>query len=450
VLDNCEHVVDACAALADALLRACPDLRVLATSREALGVAGEAPHRVPSLALPDPARPPPVEALAAYEAVRLFVERAAIVQPGFALTARNAAAVAQVCARLDGIPLALELAAARVRVLPLEQLLPRLEDRFRLLTGGGRTAPVRHQTLRAAVDWSYALLAAPERALFARLSVFAGGWDLEAAEAVGAGDGIGAEAVLDLLTRLADTSLVVAEAPPAGGGGARYRLLETLRQYAGERLREGWGGAAAARRRHAAHYLALAEAARPPLQGAAQLGWLARLEAEGDNLRAALRWYLDGGDAAAAVRLAAALSPFWYLRHRRAEAQAWLAELLALPGLAGAPRARALGMAGHVAGILGDGAGARRLLEEGLALARGLGDDALLASALNQLGGYRLWRGDYPAARALYEEALALFRRRGDHSAGAYLLTDLGLLWHWQGEAARARAAFEEVGAAGS
>ena len=211
----------ACARLADALLRACPHLTILATSREALGIAGETAWRVPALALPDAADPPPVGALARSEAVRLFTERAAAAQPDFAVTAANAPAVAELCRRLDGIPLALELAAAWVRVLPVEQLLGRLEDRFRLLTGGSRTAPARHQTLRAAVDWSYALLTAAERALFARLSVFAGGFSLEAAEAVGAdaagpaGAGIASRQVLDLLTRLVDQSLVVAEARPA-------------------------------------------------------------------------------------------------------------------------------------------------------------------------------------------------------------------------------------------
>jgi predicted ATPase len=226
VLDNCEHLLDACARLVDALLRACPHVRLLCTSREALGIAGEAVWRVPSLAVPAAAAGlhapvgPDAAGLARSAAVRLFVDRAAAVRPGFALTEENAAAVARVCARLDGIPLAIELAAARVRVLPPRQLLARLDDRFRLLTGGSRTALERHQTLQATVDWSYALLAQPERAVFARLAVFAGGWTLEAAEAVCAGDGIEAVEVLDLLTRLADRSLVVVEEQP--DGTARY------------------------------------------------------------------------------------------------------------------------------------------------------------------------------------------------------------------------------------
>jgi non-specific serine/threonine protein kinase len=259
LLDNCEHLLDACAYLVDALLRACPHLRILATSREALGITGEVPHRVPSLALPDAQRAMPAEALGQYEAVTLFVDRAQVVQPAFQVTNANAPAVAEICRRLDGIPLAIELAAARVRVLPVEQLLARLQDRFRLLTGGSRTALERHQTLQAAVDWSYDLLNEQEKALFERLSVFAGGWTLEAAEAVCADDGgverselkvegegiapaqgssfhvqLPLDDVLDLLTRLVDKSLVVVEDQP--GGSARYRLLETLRQYAGRRL----------------------------------------------------------------------------------------------------------------------------------------------------------------------------------------------------------------------
>jgi predicted ATPase len=322
VLDNCEHLLDACARLAHALLRACPHLGLLCTSREPLGIAGETVWRVPSLPVPAAAGPaggaalpaggPGAEDLTRYAAVRLFRDRAAAAQPGFAVTAKNATAVAQLCVRLDGLPLALELAAARVRVLPPPQLLARLEDRFRLLTGGSRTALERHQTLQAAVDWSYDLLTDAERTLFARLAVFAGGWTLEAAEAVGAGDGLAAGEVLDVLTRPVDKSLALAEAQP--DGTARYRLLETLRQYARQRLA---AAAAAARcyERHAAHYLALAEDAGPRTAGASDPeahAQLARLEAEFDNLRAALRWWAAWGDAGPGLRLTGALTQFWY------------------------------------------------------------------------------------------------------------------------------------------
>jgi predicted ATPase/class 3 adenylate cyclase len=235
LLDNCEHLVDACARLADTLLRSCPDLQILATSREALGVPGERTYRLPSLGLPDPARLPPMDVLAQFESVRLFRERAQLHQPAFAVTAANAPALAQVCHRLDGIPLAIELAAARVRSLPVEQIAARLDDRFRLLTGGSRTALPRQQTLRALMDWSYGLLTDGEKTLLRRVSVFSGGWTLEAAETVCAGDGVDDWEILDLLTRLVDKSLIVYE---ERDGEARYRLLETVRQYAQERLQE--------------------------------------------------------------------------------------------------------------------------------------------------------------------------------------------------------------------
>lgn len=332
MLDNCEHLLEGCARLADALLRACPRLTILATSREALGIAGETGWRVPSLALPDAAQPPPVAALTQYEAVRLFVDRALADDPAFRVTSHNASAVAEVCHRLDGIPLALELAAARLRVLPVEQLLARLEDRFRLLTGGSRTALPRQQTLRATVDWSYALLSDPEKTCFNRLAVFAGGFTLEAAEAVCA-DAAAVEpaAVLDLLTHLIDKSLVSAGRLPDGTG--RCRLLETLRHYARQTLAAS-GEAAAVHERHARHFLAYVEQAEPALRGPAQLDWLdwldwlERLEREHDNLRAALDWFAEHGPAEDGLRLAAALgsrASFWVTRGYLAEGRQRLA-----------------------------------------------------------------------------------------------------------------------------
>jgi predicted ATPase len=252
VLDNCEHLLEACAALIDALLRACPDLRVLATSREPLRVNGEIAWRVPSLAVPDPLHLPPLIELQRNPAVELFVERARAVEPRFSPSQHNAAAVAEVCARLDGIPLALELAAARVSALPVSQLAARLDQRFRLLTGGSRAGLPRHRTLRAALDWSYDLLSEPERHVFERLAVFSGGCSLEAAEAVCAGDGIELQDVLDLLSELVDKSLVVADV--AGDGTARYRLLETMREYARERL-ASTGTLRSVARRHAEYFV---------------------------------------------------------------------------------------------------------------------------------------------------------------------------------------------------
>jgi predicted ATPase/class 3 adenylate cyclase len=270
VLDNCEHLLAACAQLADTSLRSCPNLRVLASSREGLGVAGEQTYRVPSLSVPDAEHLPSLERLQEFEAVQLFAARAALSQPTFAVTAANARAVVQVCRRLDGIPLAIELAAARVKALPVEKVAERLDDRFRLLTGGSRTALPRQQTLRALIDWSYDLLTETERKLLRRLSVFAGGWTLEAAEAVCSGDGLDEWEVLDLVTTLVDKSLVQYE---AGEGEARYRLLETVRQYARDRLLES-GEADVARGRQLDWCLALAERAEPKLRGRSRShGW---------------------------------------------------------------------------------------------------------------------------------------------------------------------------------
>ena len=297
LLDNCEHLVEACARLVQDLLSACPELRILATSREPLRTPGEVTWRVPSLMAPDPQRLPPPKELAGYPAVRLFVERTQAVQPGFVLTTDNAPAIARVCARLEGLPLALELAAARTRAMAVGQIAARLDESFRLLVGGSRTAHSRHRTLEATLDWSYDLLTTAEQLLLCRLSVFAGGFDLEPAEVVCGGEGIEPADVLDVLTRLVDKSLVLADEQ---AGEARYRLLEPIRQYARERL-AGSGEEAVVRRRHAAHYRALAEGAEPELWGPHQAAWLARLERDRDNLRAALGWVHESAEDAEGV-----------------------------------------------------------------------------------------------------------------------------------------------------
>jgi predicted ATPase len=456
VLDNCEHLAGACARLAAALLLACPGVRVLATSRAPLGAGGEALSPVPPLGLPPagdgaPGAPAPAPArLTQSEAVRLFAERAAAARPGFAVTAENAAAVARICRRLDGLPLALELAAARVRALAVGDVAALLEDRFRLLTGGSRAAPPRLRTLRAAVDWSHALLTAPERALFARLSVFAGGFSLAAAEAVGAESG---PAVLGLLLGLVDQSLVVAE--PLPDGTTRYRLLETLRQYAREAL-EASGGAEAARARHAAHFLAAVEAAdapplgpapaaTAPLWGPEQAAVWRRLGAARDDLRAALGWLLERGDGAAGLRLALALAPFWRGYSQR-EGERWLEALLARGG--GAPaalRAGATAAAGRLAAWRGDHARARALFEAAVPLAREQGDRRVLAAALGGLGQSVGAAGRPPGrAAALLGESLALHRELGDERGVAGALYALGMLAHFQGQPARAVAHLEE------
>jgi predicted ATPase/DNA-binding SARP family transcriptional activator len=336
VLDNCEHVVLAAAQLADALLAACPRLRVVATSREQLGVAGEVLYQIPPLDWP-PDREDP--AARDYPAVRLFAERAAAVRPDFAVTAENLADVVEVCRRLDGMPLAIELAAARLRSLSVAQVAARLDDRFRLLTGGVRTALPRHQTLRAVVEWSWDLLDEDERVLARRLSVFPGGATLEAVEDVCAGPGLPREDVLGTLAALVDKSLVEVS-------DQRYRMLETVRAYGAERLAEA-GELDALHGAHARHFTALAEAAEPRIRSHEQLEWIARLGAEQGNLTAALRWAVDAGDADLAVRLTAALGWYWFVQGRRAESRPIVAEVVALPGEApAAARALTLSFAG--------------------------------------------------------------------------------------------------------
>ncbi len=444
LLDNCEHLLDACASFADALLRRCPDLRIL-TSREELGIAGEVPRRVPSLALPDVHQPPTVTTLAQSDAVRLFVDRAQIVQPTFSLTSKNAVPVAQVCRRLDGIPLALELAAARLQGLTVEQLATRLDQRFRLLTGGSRTALPRQQTLRALIDWSYDLLSEQERTLFRRLSVFVDGWTLEAPEAVCTGAGMARDEVLEVLLRLVARSLVVAE--EVSDGHERYRLLETLRQYGHERLAAS-GEAEAIRAQHATYYLALAEEAEPQLVRREQLEWLDRLETEHDNLRAALRWSLGGGDVQAGLRAAGALEQFWWHRAHMVEADGWLAELLAAPGAATwtAARAKPQALAGMIMYNFHDWQGGRALLEESLAMARQVGAPATGAYALQWLGAIAYQRGaDVALGRRLKEEGLARYRELGDLWGIAESLIHYARLEGWAGDHARARELLAEA-----
>ena len=338
ILDNCEHLVQASAQLADALLHACPEVHIITTSREMLGMAGERAFYVPSLAIPDAQAVMSTEAALQSDAVRLFIERAHTVTPQFALTDENVSAVIRVCQRLDGIPLAIELATARLKMLPVQQIADHIDDAFRLLTGGSRTAMPRHQTLQALMDWSYNLLTELEQALLRRLAVFAGGWSLEAAEAVGAGEDIAAREVFDLLARLVDKSLVLAEEQ---GGVARYRLLETVRQYALTKLAAS-GEADAIRQLHAEYYLAMAEQRIPNYAALAwldraALAWLDRMEAEHDNLRVALAWgQATGGNAEQNLHLASAAFSLWVFHGYWREAQVWLEGALAASDMEGA------------------------------------------------------------------------------------------------------------------
>jgi predicted ATPase/class 3 adenylate cyclase len=441
ILDNCEHLVEASASLAHALLRGCPELHVLATSRAALGLVGETIWRVPSLAAPDPHQHETVEQLTQYLAVQLFIDRARESRPGFKVTNATAPAVAQLCYRLDGIPLAIELAAARVRALSVEQLMERLDDRFRLLTGGSRTALPRQQTLRAALDWSFDLLSDQERALLRRVSVFAGGWTLEAAEAVCGGVGEWEEG-LDLLTALVEKSLVGFEEP---GGEARYRLLETIRQYAHERLVES-AEVEALQDRHQQYYLRLAEAAEPQLTGPDQTRWLARLEADHDNLRAAFDRTTAGNGGEAALRLAVALWRFWYVRGYSSEGRERLALVLskAVAVDPTASRAKALNGAGALAFLQGDYGAARSLYEESLAIWRALGERQGIAASLGNLGLLAHRQANFAAARTLHEESLAIRRELGSPQGIAASLSSLGLVADSQGDSAAARALHEE------
>ena len=439
LLDNCEHVIDACARLVDALLRACPRLRVLATSREPLGVAGEVVWSLPTLTVPDADEPVSVEMISSYEATRLFVERAALTSPGFAATERNVRAVVDVCRRLDGIPLAIELAAARVRVLSVEQLAERLDDCFRLLTGGSRTAPRRQQTLRAAIDWSYDLLVEPERAFLRHLSVFAGGFTLAAAEAVTRPDGADA---LDLLTRLVDTSLVVAEA--SEGAPPRYRMYETIAQYAAEKLRAS-GEEAGARARHCNWCLRLAEEAEPRLTGPEQAEWVALLERERDNLNAALRWSVDeAADRDAGLRLCCALGRFWSMHAHLTEGRSWLERVLSTSDASSPLRPRALLWAAQLARLQSDLATSRALLDESLALARALGDRFGTAVALYELFTVKFYAGDFEGTEELASEALGLFRDLGDDRGASLALGQLGNIASERGDYDRAAACYEE------
>ncbi|MGH2372304.1 MAG: ATP-binding protein, partial [bacterium] len=436
LLDNCEHLSGACAHLTDLLLRACPRLRILTTSQEPLRIAGEFIWRVQPLPLPDLRRLPPLEHLAQTEAVQLFCDRAAAVRAGFTLTEQNARWVAQICHLLDGIPLAIQLAAARANVLSVEQISARLEDALGLLTRGSSTILPRHQTLRGAMDWSYDLLLPPERKLLRRLSVFAGGFTLEAAEAICAGDGIESGHVLELLTQLVERSLVMADIQ---GPTARYRPLETLRQYAREKLREAWEDEAT-RSGHRDWFLNLALHAEPGLRGSDER-WFDLLEAEHDNLRAALEFSLLAGACEKGLRLAAALRLFWQVRGYWTEGRQWLEMLLAAgSGTPPAVRAKALNAAGQFAQQQGDYERAKALSGESLDLYRTLRDSQGMAAALNVLGNVMLEQGDFRGARPLHEESLTYAREVGDPHLMASSLVNLANIADHEGEFDRAGA----------
>jgi predicted ATPase/DNA-binding CsgD family transcriptional regulator len=418
VLDNCEHLVDGCARVAEHLLRVCPQIRILATSREPLGVPGEVTWRVPSLSFPADAAQMSPDELSQFEAVQLFVERARRSRPGFALTAGNAGAVAEICARLDGIPLALELAAARARVLSAAQISAGLRDRFQLLTGGARTAVPRQQTLEASVAWSHELLMEPERTLLRRMSVFAGGFTVEAAEAAGPGGVIKVRDVLGLVSQLADKSLILA----GGDAGDRFRILETVREYAARRLADA-GEADRTRRCHFEFFRAAA-ARRPGESGDTHRE---RLHADYNNIRQALDWAARQDDPELLLSLANRLAAFWSMSTHLAEAGQWLRTAIDRGGAADPVlRARALGSLSQIASLAADMPTAMAAGTEGLDLLRQLDDKPGMIVALTSLGSSATITGEPDAGRPYLTEAAALAEKTSDQRALAYALALTG------------------------
>lgn len=444
VLDNCEHLVEACAQLAEHLLSRCADLKILTTSREALGVSGEVIKLVPPLSLPEKEQISTPKELQEYEAIQLFVERAFAVKPDFALKEENSAAVTLVCQRLDGIPLAIELAAARVKLLSVEQIAARLDDRFHLLTGGSRTALPRQQTLKATIDWSYDLLPPDAQVLMRRLAVFAGGFTLQAVESIFADSRANSLAALDLLSLLVDRSLLSANYQ---GRAERYGMLETLREYARERLAAA-GEIELYCARHLDFFLQMAERAESELGGPKRLAWFNQLEAEHDNLNVALSTALllkDGTEKL--LRLTAALYQFWVWRGHWREGGAWAVQAVAASRAAGTPSKQLHVKALNVAGIIlvfRDWREGNDLIEECVALAREVDDKPTLAHALLFLGINSHSANDDLKAAVLHTESLALLRAIGDEWWLAYALGHMGNLLVEQGDYARARVYYQE------
>jgi predicted ATPase/class 3 adenylate cyclase/Tfp pilus assembly protein PilF len=443
VLDNFEQVLEG-ARLVGQLLSTCLDLKVLATSRIPLGLYGEREYLVPPLSLPDPERLPSLESLTRYEAVGLFVERAQEARPDFSVTNENAPAVAEICARLDGLPLAIELAAARIKVLPPQKMLDRLSDRLKILARGARDLPERQRTLRASMEWSHALLDEGEKVLFARLSVFAGGRTLEAIEAVCDPEGTLPIDVLDGVESLVDKSLLREE--EGVWGEPRFVMLETVHEYAREKLEES-GEAEELRRRHAQYFLALAEEAEPELKGPRQFDWVERLEAEHDNMRAAFSWLLEVGDIELGLRLAGALRRFWHVRGYFEEGRRRLEQALAKEGWTSASaRAKALDAVGGLAHDQGDIERAEAAAREGLELsARADTESSRVASFKRTLGITAEREGDYERATGLHEESLALYRETEDKWSIAASLISLGNILVARDEHERAKEIYREA-----
>jgi len=409
VFNNCEHLIESGAQLVHSLLTSCEGLSILATSREALRVSAEIPYRVPSLEIPKPDIEFPIDELSITESVRLFTERAAVASPGFAISPQNVLVVAQICRRLDGIPLAIELAAGRANLLAVEQILERLDDRFNLLTGGFRTALPRHQTLRAMIEWSYNMLLEQERLLFRRLAVFAGGWTLEAAESVCKGGSVKNEEVLNLLGQLINKSLVIAEQT---GHESRYHMLETIRQYAREKLLEA-GGIEVVRNKHLVYFVKLAEQAEPELYRSNQVFWLNKLEDELDNIRMALEWALTT-DAKSGLRLMVSQRFFWDMRGDTEQVGGWLAQLLEHYNDPDSLRVQALALYGGVLQGRGNLTESQKIINQSLEVSRAISDKAGEALSLWFLGTAISFQGNFREGLQIVEQSLTLFQSLGD------------------------------------
>jgi non-specific serine/threonine protein kinase len=439
VLDNCEHLVEASTKVIDALLNAAPELKILASSREVLGVKGELLYPVPSLSLPDIKHLPVIEQFSQYEAVRLFVDRAALVSPHFEVNKENAPAIAQICSRLDGIPLALELAAARVKMLSVDQISKRLNDRFCLLTNGARTALPRQQTLRALIDWSYDLLTENERLLLRRLSVFVGGWTLGAAEEVCSGDGIESDQILDLMSQLVNKSLVAVEKSQVE---PRFRILETVRQYAREKLFDT-NEASQMCDKHLAYFVKLAEEAESYLLGIEQVKWLNQLDIEHNNLLATLEWSLKNPKDDIALRMVGALGQFWLVRNHFEEGKEWVRRAAAL-GNKNIARSKALYWGSMLARTQGDFQTAKYLSHENLKLCRTLEYDEGIAGALNVVGTMEYFENKFSSAQKVWEEALTIYRDLEDKHGIIRVLNNLGYIAHTHGNVEQAQSIYEE------
>jgi non-specific serine/threonine protein kinase len=443
ILDNCEHLIDACAELAMRLLQSCPDLCLLSTSREPLEIPGEISINVPPLTLPKSDDQLSANKLVRYSAIRLFVERADAVVPGFEIMEENGAAVLQICRRLDGIPLAIELAAAKLKILQVEEIALRLDDRFHLLTGGSRTALPRHQTLRAMIDWSYGLLFDRERLIFQRLAVFSGGWTLDAAENICSDHTVGGPGILDLLLQLINKSLIWVEREQSSQ--TRYHMLETIRQYGQEKL-AGSGEMLAIRGKHLKYFLGLVEQAESGLSGPHQISWYERLENERDNLRIALEWS-KRFDVETALHFASSLLPYWQVRGHLSEGRKQLSDILSQDqaNLRTALRAKGLAAAGLLAYRQSNYSATRTYFEESLSISNELGDKSGVAKALIGLANVNTEGGDYDSALVMIEEALELYRQLGDDQGTASALLNLGWATLRPGDYAAARGYLEEA-----